>query len=119
METESFREQNRRRRERAAFRNLYEYARNTSIADPKKSAERAARELHAPAADGAAGRVAKPRKKAVKKVRSGRSGDSKKVPRNLEARTKEQLYTRAQELDIDGRSQMSKDELVAAIRGAQ
>jgi hypothetical protein len=119
METESFREQNRRRREKAAFRNLYEYARNTSIADPKKSAERAARELHAPATDGAAGRVAKLRRAAVKKGKSGRSADSQKVPRNLEARTKEQLYTRAQELEIEGRSQMSKDELVAAIRASQ
>jgi len=34
----------------------------------------------------------------------------------LEERTKEELYNRAKELDIDGRSQMDKDELIAAIR---
>lgn len=34
----------------------------------------------------------------------------------LDERTKEQLYNRAQELDIEGRSDMTKDELVAAIR---
>lgn len=30
--------------------------------------------------------------------------------------TKDQLYERAQELEIDGRSDMSKDELIAALR---
>lgn len=30
--------------------------------------------------------------------------------------TKDDLYQRAQELDIDGRSSMSKDELIAALR---
>lgn len=30
--------------------------------------------------------------------------------------TKEELYERAQELDIDGRSEMSKDELIDALR---
>lgn len=34
----------------------------------------------------------------------------------LEDRTKEQLYNRAKELDISGRSSMSKGELVSAIR---
>jgi hypothetical protein len=37
----------------------------------------------------------------------------------LEARTKEELYNRAKELDIEGRSGMSKDELVRAIRDSQ
>lgn len=36
----------------------------------------------------------------------------------LEERTKEELYNRAEELDVDGRSKMSKDELVSAIRDA-
>ncbi|TNF22999.1 MAG: Rho termination factor [Rhodobacteraceae bacterium] len=31
--------------------------------------------------------------------------------------TKQELYDRAQELEIDGRSDMSKDELIAALRG--
>lgn len=34
----------------------------------------------------------------------------------LESRTKKELYNRAKELNIDGRSSMSKDELVKAIR---
>ena len=36
--------------------------------------------------------------------------------RNLEARSKQELYNRARELDVEGRSSMSKDELVRAIR---
>ena len=34
----------------------------------------------------------------------------------LESRTKDELYNRARELDVRGRSRMSKDELVTAIR---
>lgn len=36
--------------------------------------------------------------------------------RGLEARSKQELYNRAKELDVEGRSGMSKDELVRAIR---
>lgn len=36
----------------------------------------------------------------------------------LEARTKDELYNRARELNIEHRSEMSKDELIAAIRDA-
>ena len=36
--------------------------------------------------------------------------------RSLEARPKRELYNRARELDVEGRSSMSKDELVRAIR---
>jgi hypothetical protein len=36
--------------------------------------------------------------------------------RSLEARSKQELYNRAKELDIEGRSAMSKDELARAIR---
>ena len=36
----------------------------------------------------------------------------------LEARTKQELYNRAKELDIEQRSDMSKEELIAAIREA-
>ncbi len=31
--------------------------------------------------------------------------------------TKDELYERAQELDVDGRSDMTKDELISALRG--
>jgi cell division protein ZapA (FtsZ GTPase activity inhibitor) len=37
-------------------------------------------------------------------------------PNTLDALTKEELYARAQEAEIPGRSEMSKDELVAALR---
>lgn len=36
--------------------------------------------------------------------------------RKLEDRTKDELYEQAQEIGIEGRSDMSKDELVDAIR---
>jgi hypothetical protein len=37
--------------------------------------------------------------------------------RSLEGRTRDELYNRAKEMNIEGRSKMSKDELVQAIRG--
>ena len=36
--------------------------------------------------------------------------------KGLESRTRDELYNRAKELGIEGRSKMRKDELVAAIR---
>lgn len=39
--------------------------------------------------------------------------------RPLDERTKEELYNRARDLDIEGRSKMDKDELVRAIRREQ
>lgn len=39
--------------------------------------------------------------------------------RPLDERTKDEVYNRAKELDIDGRSTMTKAELVAAIRRRQ
>jgi DNA end-binding protein Ku len=53
--------------------------------------------------------------------RSGGSkgGDTRPTSKEaLQALTKEELYARAQELDISGRSGMSKQELVEAIRNA-
>jgi hypothetical protein len=38
---------------------------------------------------------------------------------SLESRTKEELRNRAAELDIEGRSDMTKDELIDAIRESQ
>lgn len=37
----------------------------------------------------------------------------------LDERTKDELYNRAKELDIEGRSDMTKDELISAIRNKQ
>lgn len=37
----------------------------------------------------------------------------------LESRTRDELYNRAKELGIEGRSKMDKSELVKAIRGRQ
>lgn len=39
--------------------------------------------------------------------------------RPLDERTRDELYNRAKELDIEGRSSMNKDELVSAIRKKQ
>lgn len=58
------------------------------------------------------------------KVREGRPGigtratsnDSRARPHRLEDLTKEELYARAQEADIPGRSEMSKEQLVEALR---
>lgn len=38
--------------------------------------------------------------------------------RSLEARTKDELYNRAKQIGIEGRSKMSKQELVSAIRSS-
>ncbi|MBF4983643.1 Rho termination factor N-terminal domain-containing protein [Nonlabens mediterrranea] len=35
---------------------------------------------------------------------------------NYESRTKEELYQKAKEIDIDGRSNMNKQELINALR---
>lgn len=35
---------------------------------------------------------------------------------NYESRTKEELYQKAREIDIDGRSNMNKQELINALR---
>ena len=96
MTEETFRERNRRKREQKAFENLYAYAREAEIPSPKRAAERAARRLHGDAA---------------------REEVQDSIPHRLDDRTKDQLYARAQDLDIQGRSQMTKDELIEAIRG--
>jgi DNA end-binding protein Ku len=45
-------------------------------------------------------------------------GDGAQRATPLERRTKAQLYARARELDIRGRSNMTRDQLIAAIREA-
>ncbi len=54
------------------------------------------------------------RTKSGKKTTSGTGNPNQP----LEDRTKKELYNRARELDIDGRSKMDKGELVRAIRKA-
>jgi hypothetical protein len=44
------------------------------------------------------------------------SDDSRVRPRRLENLTKEELYARAQEADTPGRSEMSKEQLIEALR---
>lgn len=44
------------------------------------------------------------------------SDDSAARPRRLEDLPKEELYARAQEVDIPGRSEMSKEQLIEALR---
>jgi DNA end-binding protein Ku len=62
----------------------------------------------------------KPARAASRKSRSkGRSaGAAKSRDDELESRSKQELYDMAQELDIDGRSKMTKKELIRAIEKA-
>jgi plasmid stabilization system protein ParE len=53
----------------------------------------------------------------TKSGRTSTSGTGNPTHR-LEDRSKQELYNRARELDIDGRSKMSKQQLVRAIRKA-
>lgn len=110
MGSKSFREENRRRREQNAFENLYAYARETKIPNPKRTAERTARMIHGGAGEERSDDTT---------PAAGERKQSEKVPHFLEDRTKDQLYERAKELDIEGRSQMTKDELIDAIREEQ
>jgi hypothetical protein len=52
----------------------------------------------------------------ARRVRSTVSGGDSSRPRSLEDLTREELYARAQEADVPGRSEMSKEELVEALR---
>lgn len=53
-----------------------------------------------------------------KRREEGRTKDSgsTRTSSGLEDRTKKELYDRAKQLDVEGRSRMSKDELIQAIR---
>ncbi|HJR53637.1 MAG TPA: Ku protein [Gemmatimonadota bacterium] len=60
----------------------------------------------------------KPARAAAKKGRSKERGSSNSGDEDLESRSKQELYDMAQELDIDGRSKMTKKELIRAIQKA-
>ncbi|MGH7566005.1 MAG: Ku protein [Gemmatimonadota bacterium] len=62
---------------------------------------------------GAASRNASPSKDGGGK--RGRPASKDRAAAELESRSKEELYEMAKDLDIDGRSKMTKDELVSAI----
>jgi hypothetical protein len=50
------------------------------------------------------------------RLQRGRTRASGRAERSLEELTKEELYERAQAAEIEGRSTMSKDELVRALK---
>jgi hypothetical protein len=52
----------------------------------------------------------------LKKLLSSYGPDRLGRPGSLEDLTRDELYARAQEAEIPGRSEMSKDELVEALR---
>jgi DNA end-binding protein Ku len=56
---------------------------------------------------------------AAARVKTVRTLRRPRRPRRLEDLTKEELYHRAREKDIPGRSNMSKDELIEALRQAR
>ncbi|MET0190605.1 MAG: Rho termination factor [Pseudonocardia sediminis] len=70
-----------------------------ALRDEGASKEKAARIANAAARDG----------RSTVGERGGEAG-------NYEDMTKDQLYERAQRIGIDGRSDMSKDELITALR---
>lgn len=72
-------------------------------------------------ANAIAARTVNQRRREEGRTRSGRKTTSGtgNPHTSLEDRTKVELQNRARELDIDGRSRMTKDELVAAIRRKQ
>ncbi len=56
------------------------------------------------------------KEKAARIANAKAAGTLKHDSTHLEDRTKEELYDEAEEIGIDGRSDMTKDELVKAIR---
>lgn len=141
MATESFRDLNRLRRARNAFEHLRAFAHAHGMADPDSAARETVERVHSVSMDdgirAGGGRREEPSSSAARggggspeKKRSGRrsssapgssarSGAGQGVPRRLDDRTREQLYARAKQLDIEGRSSMTKEELIEAIREKQ
>jgi hypothetical protein len=94
------------------LRNVVVLAALASVAGVPQLRERAAT-----AVKRARQRLPRPGEPASNAGHSKRSDESPSRPRRLEDLSKEELYARAQELDIPGRSEMSKEQLVEALRG--
>ncbi len=56
------------------------------------------------------------KEKAARIANTSNSGEKGGKAENYEERTKEELYEQAKKVGIDGRSDMSKDELIKALR---
>ncbi|MFD0860606.1 Rho termination factor N-terminal domain-containing protein [Sungkyunkwania multivorans] len=56
------------------------------------------------------------KEKAARIANTDNSGKKGGKASNYEDRTKEELYQQAQELEIEGRSTMNKEELIEALR---
>ena len=56
------------------------------------------------------------KEKAARIANDPNSGEKGGKAEKYEERTKEQLYEKAKELGIEGRSEMSKDQLIKALR---
>lgn len=143
MATKSYRELNRLRRAQNAFEHLRAYARTRGMTDADAAAREAVERVHSVGLEGevGGGATGSRREKQPPSTASGGggspegnkpasrsssapakstgSGAASAVPRRLDDRTKEQLYARAQELGIEGRSNMTKEELIEAIREKQ
>ena len=70
-------------------------------------------------AEEVAGRTVNKRRRLEGRTPNTRTQGTGNPRTRLEARTRDELYNRAKELDIDGRSAMTKAELIEAIRSAQ
>lgn len=56
------------------------------------------------------------KEKAARIANSDAASRREGLPASYEEWTKDELYDRARELDVEGRSSMSKDELIEALR---
>ena len=92
---------------------------DTAVDAVVETAESTARQAVAQADDALEAGQREVEKAEKPKARKPNGKQEPKIDRRpFEDRSVEELRDRARELDIEGRSQMSKDELVAALRGS-